>query len=352
MSPIHDAIRARAASTLERPVKFVISRPQARGVRRPGRVLRASFAAVLGALLLGVWTPLSLPVDVRVERSARSRNFSNELQRAVTRSMQGRAGAALVLDVDSGRVLAHYRLEAAARTLARPGSAVKPFTLLALIESGRVAIEQPVRCARRLRLGSQRLDCTHPADSRPLAARDALAYSCNSYFAQLARALDDSELARAFEHAGLTAVSGLVEGEAAGRVRLPRSLEQRQLLALGQANVEVTPLGIAAAYRKLAQARKRPERDARRAPVFDGLEDSVRFGMARLARAPGIIVAGKTGTASSQSGYTHAWFAGYAPAAAPEIVLVVFFEQGRGGPDAAPVAGEIFAAYAAARGLQ
>ena len=59
-------------------------------------------------------------------------------------------------------------------------------------------------------------------------------------------------------------------------------------------------------------------------------------------------VAGKTGTALADEGpWTHAWFAGYAPAENPEIVLVVFLEKGHGGTDAASVAREIFAAFAA-----
>ncbi len=58
-------------------------------------------------------------------------------------------------------------------------------------------------------------------------------------------------------------------------------------------------------------------------------------------------VAGKTGTAAADEGpWTHAWFAGYAPAENPEIVLVVFLEKGHGGSDAAGVAREIFAAFA------
>ena len=60
-------------------------------------------------------------------------------------------------------------------------------------------------------------------------------------------------------------------------------------------------------------------------------------------------VAGKTGTSLAEEGaWTHAWFAGYAPADKPEIVLVVFLEKGYGPSDAAGVARKIFAAYAAA----
>jgi len=57
-------------------------------------------------------------------------------------------------------------------------------------------------------------------------------------------------------------------------------------------------------------------------------------------------IAGKTGTASSQNtARTHGLFVGYAPAEKPEIVMVVFLEQGRGA-DAAAVAQTVFAAFA------
>ena len=51
-----------------------------------------------------------------------------DLQTAMDRALAGRAGTAVVLDVDSGRILASYHPEVAARRLTRPGSAVKPFT--------------------------------------------------------------------------------------------------------------------------------------------------------------------------------------------------------------------------------
>jgi len=56
-----------------------------------------------------------------------------DLQRAMDRAMTGLAGSAVALDVDSGRVLARYHPQVAARRLARPGSTVKPFTMLALL---------------------------------------------------------------------------------------------------------------------------------------------------------------------------------------------------------------------------
>ena len=99
--------------------------------------------------------------------------------------------------------------------------------------------------------------------------------------------------------------------------------------------------------------RSRPAiRTGSSSPIFEGLQQSVTYGMGRMAQpdAP-MKVAGKTGTAMADEGpWTHAWFAGYAPAENPEIVLVVFLEKGHGGTDAAGVAREIFAAFAADHG--
>jgi cell division protein FtsI/penicillin-binding protein 2 len=67
------------------------------------------------------------------------------------------------------------------------------------------------------------------------------------------------------------------------------------------------------------------------------------------ARIPGLDVAGKTGTAQiiakskSEKGQDHAWFAAFAPAKDPEVVVVVIVERGgHGGDVAAPIAKQIF----------
>jgi penicillin-binding protein 2 len=57
-------------------------------------------------------------------------------------------------------------------------------------------------------------------------------------------------------------------------------------------------------------------------------------------------VAGKTGTAELKPKVPYAWFAGYAPADDPEIVVVVNVEQGGGGSQtAAPIARNILEHY-------
>jgi penicillin-binding protein 2 len=66
-------------------------------------------------------------------------------------------------------------------------------------------------------------------------------------------------------------------------------------------------------------------------------------GTAHMIASPRYRIAGKTGTAENPAGATHAWFAGYAPAEHPEVVVVVLVEHGgRGAASAAPIARHVF----------
>lgn len=263
------------------------------------------------------------------------------LQSALEHSMRGRPGAAVVIDAGSGKILAAWNLNVAARRLAQPGSTVKPLVLMELLHTGKLTAEKRLVCRRPLYIAGKRMDCAHPPSVVALDAREAIAWSCNSYFAAAATQLTPTEMQGILQRAGFTARSGMASGEAAGRVALASDQPHVQLQALGDWGVEVTPLELLAAYRKLAlQKSKGP------AAVYDGMEGAVEYGIAHTAKAQGIHVAGKTGTASeADTPFTHGFFAGYAPAENPEIVLVVYLEHGRGS-DAAAIASPVFAAYA------
>jgi len=237
----------------------------------------------------------------------------------------------------------------AARRIVHPGSSIKPFTLMALLEFGMANEQTALVCKRPLVISGHKLDCTHPVTAQPLDPAAALAYSCNSYFTTVALRLTPTQLRGSFERDGFASVTSLAGNEAAGNVALAQSPEQLQLEAVGEWGVKVTPLEMARAYRQIALLQ--PKHDTRLDPLFAGLEQSVAYGMGREAQpALPMKVAGKTGTAPAEEGpWTHAWFAGYAPAENPEIVLVVFLEKGHGGSDAAAVAREIFAAFAQER---
>jgi cell division protein FtsI/penicillin-binding protein 2 len=268
------------------------------------------------------------------------------LDSTVKKLMSGKPGAVVVLDVHSGKILAQSNLKVAAQRVAAPGSVVKPFVLMELLQSGKLNAEQRLICHRELTIAGRRMDCTHSPAVTNLDAADAIAYSCNSYFAQVAVRLSPSELTGAFARAGFTARTGLAESEAVGRVIAASDEPHLQLQALGDWGIEVTPLELLAAYRGLVLHKLKNDLPEA-APLFKGLERSVQYGMAHDALPTGITAAGKTGTAAGATPQTHGFFAGYAPADKPEIVLVVYLEHGRGS-DAAALAAHIFGAYAKA----
>jgi cell division protein FtsI/penicillin-binding protein 2 len=264
----------------------------------------------------------------------------------VARIMHERVGTAVVVDVESGKVIASYRLDVAARMLARPGSAFKPFTLLALLDSGKLKGSDTFVCRRNLHVGRHNLACSHP-QTGPLNAVSALAYSCNDFFATMGSRLTAEELQQAFRRAGFASPSGLTKNEVVGSMQLAKSDEERKLQAIGEGEIKVTPLEMLVGYRNLALQRMHKSSNLEE-PIYDGLEAGTEYGMARLASAKSVKVAGKTGTSRTDGGsWTNAWFAGYAPADQPKIAVVVFLEKGTGPGDAAPLASEIFEAWTA-----
>jgi penicillin-binding protein 2 len=265
--------------------------------------------------------------------------------------MAWRRGAAVVVSVRSGQILAAYHLDVAARRLVHPGSSIKPFILLALLQAGKIDAHTALMCKRTVSIGGHKLGCTHPATPEPLVPASALAYSCNSYFTTVATRLTPAQLRDSLLRSGFNSRTGLAPDEVAGDVALSHSTEQVQLQAIGEWGINVTPLEVLHGYRDLAVLSGTDPNGAL-SPIFEGLQQSVIYGMGRAVQPDSSMkVAGKTGTAAADEGpWTHAWFAGYAPAENPEIALVVFLEKGHGGSDAATVAREIFAAFATQRG--
>ena len=270
---------------------------------------------------------------------------SRELQGAIDEAIAGRPGTIVVVSVTSRQVLASHNLELASAQLVRPGSTLKPFVLLALLDSGKLDPSQHFLCKRPLYIGNIRMDCSHTTEIVEPDADDAIAYSCNSYISQAASRLGPRELVEALRRAGLDSPTGLGKPEAAGYVNRLTTSEEIQLAALGERGVEVTPLELLEAYRKLA-LRKRTENTQPSKAVFEGLEHAITYGSAHAAYVDGMHIAGKTGTATApNTARTHGLFVGYAPADQPEIALVVYLPQGHG-LDAAKLAQPVFAEYA------
>ena len=213
---------------------------------------------------------------------------------SIQATRKNRPGTFVVVDALPAKSSPPIILHLAATTLQTPGSTLKPFVLMSLLDLHRVDPAQKLLCKRKLQIGSERLDCTHPISVSELNADDAIAYSCNSYFAQVSVRLSSAELVQAFRRAGFDSPSSLVDDDATGNIRIASNPDQIQLEALGDQGIEVTPLELLAAYRKLA-LRKRNGDIENYAPIFDGLQHSVEYGMAHAGKVDDMKVAGKTG---------------------------------------------------------
>jgi len=286
---------------------------------------------------------LAAGVAVAAQTSRVASHPSAQWQRATNHVGNNAPDAqVLVLEIGTGRLLASAHLAEAGRTLATPGSTLKPLILYYALRSKRWDEQRRVACSRQLRIGSHQLNCSHPVTD-PMNAEQALTWSCNSYFAELAATLTPDELRRALSERNLLAATGLTAQENVAQFREPITSQQVQLSALGVEGIRVTLAELAESYRSLAnELVAYPETSAARV-VRAGLADSASFGMAGAAALGGVPVAGKTGTASAESGgATHGWFVGMAPAESPQVILAIFLPSGRGA-DAAQVAANVLA---------
>lgn len=220
----------------------------------------------------------------------------------------------------------------------------------------------------------------------------ALTVSCNVAFYQIGFALYQQDpdlvprMARAFGLGAPTGIQGIPEEaglvpDAAWRAQQggrPWSVGDAVNMAIGQSDLLVTPLQIARMlaavanggilYRprlvlRIGPAPGQPEEtfpvEAQgRLPIPEDALAVIRQGLVGVTTHPRgtaawafrgmpFPVAGKTGTAETAPGQPpHAWFACYAPADQPELVVVVIVEHGgQGSMVAAPLARQILEAY-------
>jgi stage II sporulation protein D len=250
----------------------------------------------------------------------------NPVQISLTAALRNTSAAGVVVDVARGRQLAEVGNAATAQ--GAPGSILKPLFLAAALRRQEILPQTTFFCSRSLHIaeGSRdwNLACTHPQSATPFAAQEALAYSCNTYFAALADRLSPARSVAVLEHYGLAGVTP------------PESREAKQLLVLGLRGISVSPQQIAHAYRKLAQDLDQYLDDTTLQPVRDGLRESVAYGMAHNAAVPGLELAGKTGTVTNGG-----WFAGSGAFEGHQIVIAIYFPRGNGA-DAARLAQHFF----------
>jgi penicillin-binding protein 2 len=285
-------------------------------------------------------------------------------------------------------------LNRAVQGLYPPGSLFKVVVAAAALQDQVITPFDRLSCPEEWTFGGRPYHNWEDRDRGRLTLHEALQFSCNTFFYQLGLKVGPERLMRMAAEFGFGRVtdSGLI-GERPGLVPSPawkrQTLKDRWRpgdtvsLSIGQGLITVTPIQVARFMAAVANGgtlwkprlvdrvatadgrlirEEAPEIQGRveLAPViFDFLHEAlgaaVSDGTGKQARVPGVSIGGKTGTAQTHEFRSdaerkrrdrdHAWFAGFAPLAEPQVVVVVLAERaGLGGQVAAPIAREVLKA--------
>ncbi|MBE3582873.1 MAG: FtsW/RodA/SpoVE family cell cycle protein [Limnochordaceae bacterium] len=322
------------------------------------------------------------------------------LQSLAGRLLRGKAGAAVVMDVQTGELLAlasspgfdpqtvaahwqelldekdHPLFSRSVQGQYAPGSVWKPLVLAAALQSGKVETTATFMDTGSVTIDGNVIRNAGGEAFGQLDLKHALAVSSNVVFAQLGASLSPQDWQQYLEplvewrvvtpdRRSLPVTAGAFP---AGDQLSPVA---RAEMGIGQGPLGLSPVALAvgigalankgiAVTPRLVQEGVGPSGEALPLPeprevrlfspevagfVVQAMEEVVSGGTGRLAALPGVTVAGKTGTAQTPGGREDAWFAGFAPAHDARVVVVVVIEGGgAGGRAAAPIARQLLAA--------
>lgn len=364
----------------------VIGRINAEGVAIAG-LEQGLNAAITRASAGGRDVVVSL--DLRVQHAAEA-----ELVRAI--ALYGaKTGAAVVLDGRTGETLALASaplsdpngplsglppIDLATGAAYEVGSTLKPFTAAAALDFGLTSATERFDTQAPLTTPQRTFRDPHPL-KQPATLEEALARSSNVTFGALALRLGPTRQRASFEALGLAAAAPLPVGGSQSFV-LPRETDEATTAANGFGRGPLfTLMALASAYTVFVNAGERVHPTLNlvkegdpivRSRVFSPqsaqavlamMRRAVEDGTGARAAAPGLDIAGKTGTAEKLGADGRydpdrniALFAAVFPAYAPRYVMVVALDEPQrtpasgnlstGGATAAPTAGRIAARIA------
>ncbi|HSD45794.1 MAG TPA: SpoIID/LytB domain-containing protein [Pyrinomonadaceae bacterium] len=359
----------------------------------------ALFLAFAGAaiLFLSLLSSFTKPTAFNWPGNISDRNEAATdaaLRDAATAALANREGTIIVMDARTGRVRAIVNPQPAYTQALMPGSAIKPFTALAALRADLIDENSRTVCPGRFTGLSFSLPCVHSDHLPPFSASQAIAYSCNYYFASVGQRLGRDKLVATLREFDFSQATGVSAEEASGvlrpceignsaRVRTSASsmaadqADCRERSAVGESDhIQVTPIQLLTAYAALINgghlfAPRVATSDhfqpvvrsniniaaQHRAIIVEGMRGAVRYGTARAAKLDSLplTIIGKTGTAMPATGIrNNGWFVGFAAAfqstgeldgAQFDLAVLVLLSRAHGS-EAADVARPIFETYA------
>ncbi|MBE6013874.1 MAG: penicillin-binding protein 2 [Lachnospiraceae bacterium] len=323
------------------------------------------------------------------------------LQEAAYNALGDHDGAAVVMEVKTGKVLAMVSkpaydpnaieaswdlytkqdsdkgilLNRATQGLYPPGSTFKIFTLLEYIRENQDYENFSYNCKGSITDGNFKLRCYDAQVHGKLDLKSAFAKSCNSTFASLGLAIDNDKLKALCEKALFNSelpLENIPYSKSSFVLTGSATNPQTMMTAIGQGETVVSPMHmcmVASAIANKGELMKpylvdHIENDAgievsankpeKTATLFEAADCSVLKEYMRAVVTEGTgykfngvkyEVAGKTGTAefSSDKSKSHSWFVGFAPVEDPEIAIAVIAEDSDG--TAVPISKSILDVY-------
>lgn len=324
------------------------------------------------------------------------------VQAAAVAGLAGRTGAVVALDPRNGEVLAMVSnpgydpalvesqgdalfadpaapvLNRATQGLYAPGSVFKTVVAAAALDLGIATPETLVTCQDEVVIDGFPISCRNvPQGEGTYPFSNAYAYSVNAVFAEIGTQVGWLALREVAHRWGFGSSPEFALEAAPSQLVGPESDLSAVLLAVtafGQGELLVTPLQMALVAATVANGGEMPtpriglealdgsdsaggvDNSGGRRVVSEQvanqlasmMADVVAFGQAAGVNIPGVSVAGKTGTAETGSGTSHAWFIAFAPIEEPRIAVAVLVENGgQGSTVAAPIAEQVIAAAVA-----
>ena len=335
--------------------------------------------------------PLQLTLDLK-------------LQKAAELALAGRRGAAVVMDIKTGAILAIAsaptfdpnlftrrisqrdwdNLQSDDKPLINralqaypPASTFKIVSTVAALQSGQYEPSSTLPTFDSINVGGT-IFHEHGSSYGTIGFKEALAVSSNTFFYQVGLKIGPEVIKKWGQNLGITrSLLDLDGGGPGGYLPTPASKEKDYkepwyagdavTTAIGQGLVQVTPLEMAVMISTIANGGKRvkphllasqtnlPQMQPEDTGIYpstlkilkEGLVAVVNEGTGQSLNDGSIPpTAGKTGTAEVSSGADNAVYVGYGPVENPQIGVAVVVENGGfGATSAVPIAHEIYKAF-------
>jgi penicillin-binding protein 2 len=326
------------------------------------------------------------------------------MQQAAEKGLAGRRGAVVVLDIETGGVMAMasgptFDPNMFTRRITQkevdevfnnpdkpflnralqgypPASTFKIVSAVAAMQSGKYNPNSTIMTANAINVGGVLFN-EHGSGYGEIGFKTALQVSSNTFFYQVGQKVGPYEINKWGRKLGISETKTMLDGESQGLIPTPEIKKtltdepwypgDEVTMAIGQGLVTVTPMELAVmvsvigngGYRlkphflseQAADPQFKPENielDPGTLKVIrEGLELVVSGGTGQSLNDGSIPpTAGKTGTAEIPGGADNAMYVGYGPTKNPKIAVAIVVERGGfGAQSAVPIAHEIYKAY-------